>query len=254
MHLAHADQQVTVDVPTPEPQGYVLTGGKWAQPGGLGSPVRITYSFNNLLDGGLKQLNGQSLPASIIRASVEEALWLWSRYAPLHFEEVVDQGTNPPPRSSYPNGQFGQIRFHHVYINGPDIPGQQPIAKAQAYYPVTSGNLGGDVYYDNSDPWGVSGTLSTPDVLGATIHELGHALGLGHSSSSAANMYWIFTRYNGPGTNGALNIDDINGIRAVYGSGVGSVTTLRSLAVPEPAAWVLGASALWLLFWMRRQL
>jgi hypothetical protein len=167
---------------------------------------------------------------------------------------VFDQGTNPPPRSSYPNGQFGQIRFHHVYINGPDIPGQQPIAKAQAYYPVTSGNLGGDVYYDNGDPWGVAGTLSTPDILGATIHELGHALGLGHTSIPEANMYWIFTRFNGPGTNGALHSDDIYGIRAVYGAGVGSVTPLASTHVPEPAAWVLAAIVMLAVLWRQFQL
>ena len=84
-----------------------------------------------------------------LRESIEEALGLWASVAPLHFVEVADEGTNPPPRSAYPNGQFGQIRFHHIYMNGPDIPGRDPIAKAQAYFPSGGGNLGGDVYFDH---------------------------------------------------------------------------------------------------------
>lgn len=241
--MAHADESVSIDVPPPQPQAFSTQGGMWPQPGGSSSPVTITYSYNNLLDGGLKQRNGQPLPVSIIRASVEEAFRLWASVAPLHFVEVPDQGLNPPPRGGYPNGQFGQIRFHHVRINGPDIPGQQPIAKAQAYFPGVGGNLGGDVFFDHDDPWEESGTLSTPDVLGATIHEVGHSLGLGHSTLPQANMYWIFTRYQGPGTGAALHADDIAGIQQVYGPGQGSVTPL-SVVVPEPAAWVLLTFAL----------
>lgn len=241
--MAHADESVSIDVPPPPPQAFSTQGGMWPQPGGSSSPVTITYSYNNLLDGGLKQLNGQPLPASIIRASVEEAFSLWASVAPLHFVEVPDQGTFPVPRGGYPNGQFGQIRLNHVRINGPDIPGQQPIAKAQAHFPSTGGNLGGDVFFDHSDPWEASGTLSTPDVLGATIHEVGHSLGLGHSTLPQANMYWIFTRYQGPGTGAALHADDIAGIQQVYGPGEGSVTPLL-VSVPEPTAWVLLSLAL----------
>jgi hypothetical protein len=219
---------------------FSIQGGKWPQPGGLGSPITVTYSYNNLLDGGLKQPDGQPLPASLIRASVEEAFSLWAGVAPLHFVEVPDQGPEPPTGGGYPAGQFGQIRMNHVFINGPDIPGQLPMAKAQAYFPSTGGNLGGDVFFDHGDPWQESGTLPIPDVLGATIHELGHSLGLGHSNLPQANMYWIFTRYQGPGTGAALHADDIAGIQQVYGAGVGSVTPL-STVVPEPAGWVVVA-------------
>ena len=76
-------------------------------------------------------------------------------------------------------------------------------------------------------------------MLGATVHELGHSLGLGHSSVSDANMYWIFTRYSGPGT-AVLHADDLAGIQVIYGAGVGSVTPLP---VPEPSSWVLAAIA-----------
>jgi hypothetical protein len=214
---------------------FVLQGGKIPQPNGMGSPITITYSFNNLLDGGLKDINGVSLPAALIRKSVEEALGAWAAHAPLHFVEVQDEGGGPF-LSYYPDGQFGQIRFSHVYINGPDIPNQSPIAKAMAVFPNSGGNIASDVFFDHSDPWQEAGTLSQPDILGAAIHEIGHTLGLSHTDDSTANMYWIFHRFSGLNT-GQLFDDDILGIQAIYGPGVGSVT---SLSVPEPSVAAMG--------------
>ena len=225
---------------TPLPDGlasaqFSPSGQQWPQPGGKGTPVTLTYSYQNMFDGNQRMPGGQPLPNTLIRRSIESALGLWASVAPLHFVEVPDDGTSHI--GNYPNGQFGQIRFRHVYINGPDIPGQQPTAKAQAYYPYPGSNFAGDIEFDHGDPWQEVGTLPVPDILGATIHELGHALGLQHSNDPQANMYWIFRRGAGPGT-GALHTDDIDGIRAIYGSGVGSVTPL---GVPEPTAWTIFA-------------
>src|SRR5262249_54058987 len=91
----------------------------------------------------------------------------------------------------------------------------------------------------DGDPWQMQGTLPTPDVLGAAIHELGHALGLDHSLDPTANMWPVFIRYNGPGTGASLQPDDIAGIQAIYGPGAGSVTPL-----PEPStAAIIGLFA-----------
>jgi len=215
-------------------RAYVVTGGKWSQPGGLGSPITLTYSFQNMFDGGLLMPDGQPLPASLIRHSIEEALELWASVVPISYVEVPDNGLN----YGVPGAQYGQIRFRHIYLNGPDPPPPaDPIAKAQAYFPSSS-PYGGDVEYDHGDRWQLVGTLPQPDILGATIHELGHTLGLGHTNVVDANMYWIFTRTSGLGT-GKLFPDDIAGIQSIYGVGSGSVTSL----VPEPASWLMAMLA-----------
>lgn len=228
----------------PTAHAYVVSGSKWPQPGGLGSPITLTYSFENMFNGGLLQPDGQPLPNWLIRGSIEEALGLWASVVPISFVEVVDNGL---PYGN-PAAQYGQIRFRHIYINGPDPPPPaQPIAKAQAYFPGSS-VYAGDVEYDHGDRWQEVGTLPIPDILGATIHELGHSLGLNHTDVVDANLYWIFTRYSGLGT-GKLHSDDIAGIQSIYGPGSGTVTSL----VPEPGAVVLTLGAVAALFRSRRR-
>lgn len=225
--------------------GFATIGSKWPQPGGLGSPITLTYSYQNMFDGGLLMPNGQPLPATLIKRSIEEALGLWASVVPIHFVEVEDNGL------PYGNAgaTFGTIRFRHIFLNGPDPPPPaNPVAKAQAYYPNVNNVLGGDVEYDHGDRWQESGTLPQPDILGATIHELGHSLGLAHSDIEEANMYWIFNRYSGLGQ-GVLHSDDIAGIQSIYGAGQGSVTRL----VPEPASWMLLTSGIFAWWTIRRR-
>lgn len=228
------------DGPDEDPGPVVFFGPTrpgWPQPGGKGSPVYLTYSYQNLLDGGLLDPDGKPVPVAQIRTAIEEAFSVWASVAPLHFTEVEDDqlpyGAVSGPR------QYGQVRFRHAYINGPDPPTGNPTTKAQAFYPGSAPNAG-DVEFDHSDPWSLIGTTREPDILGAAIHELGHSLGLTHSGDPEANMYWIFRRHTGPGS-GMLHPDDIAAIQSIYGAGVGSVTPLPVAAIPEPTLSLVGA-------------
>ncbi len=193
---------------------FVRSGLKWFQSGGIGSPLTITYSLSNLLT---PELGGTLAPA-VVYDAVEEALGLWAKYAPLNFTEVLDAGPAAGDQS-YSGLNRPNIRIGHHAIDG------RSNVLAHAYLPDGSG-LAGDVHLDSGDTWTTQGSFSSIDIIEVLTHELGHSLGLNHEESNDAIMNPIYGgRYDGPGT-GFLLQDDINGIRAIYGTGVGSVTPL----------------------------
>jgi hypothetical protein len=211
---------------------FVLTGDKWPQ-AFLGSPVTITYSYANIFKGQLLDPNDQPLSNTVIRDSIQEALSLWASVAPLNFVEVPDSGPSVSDVEYSASLSNAEIRFGDHYIDGFGN------VKAHAYYPASLfSGLAGDVHFDTGDRWALVGTLTYPDLLGCAEHEIGHALGLDHSLDSNAVMYPTFHRMNGLGT-GFLTADDIAGIQAIYGAGVGSVTPL-----PEPATISLVMTAI----------
>jgi hypothetical protein len=201
---------------------YTLGGGvdgtspyavKWAQPAGLGTPVTITYSYSNLLNGSL----GGGLPAATIKAAIEEALSRWAAVSPLRFVEVPDAGPPPSPEDYDPTGK-PMLRFGDRPVDGPYG------VLAYGYYPGGTG-LAGDVQFDSSEPWSVNPALGE-DLIEVAMHEIGHTLGLAHSQVAPAIMDAYYSGYfHGPGTS-YLFADDIAGVQALYGAGVGSVTPL----------------------------
>jgi LysM repeat protein len=196
-----------------EPDEFVNRGTKWSQPNGVGTPVTTTYSYSNLLDGNLP---GGIVP-SMLKAAIEEALKLWASYAPLNFVEVADSGPAPSD-SDYAANNHPHLRFGHHSIDG------NSNILAHAYYPGSSG-LSGDVHFDNGDSWKTSPSGGI-DILEVAVHEIGHALGLGHETTNNAIMNPFYGgRYSGLGSAFLLQ-DDINGIRNIYGTGVGSLKRL----------------------------
>ena len=218
------------------PQEYQTTGYKWPQPGGLGDPITITYSYSNFLDGGIKSSLDVSLGTPLLRSVIEESLGLWAQYAPLNFVEVADSG--PLPTSShisYPAGSHPDIRLGHHYIDGNDSIVSDILGHA---FPPTDDGLGGDLHFDNGNFWLV-GNLDFSDVvdiLEVATHEIGHTLGMGHETFDTAIMNEYYGGwFDGLGT-AYLFTDDINGIQSIYGSGVGSVTPLTDFIAKD--VWV----------------
>ncbi|HBH54692.1 MAG TPA: hypothetical protein DDY91_22645 [Planctomycetaceae bacterium] len=68
------------------------------------------------------------------------------------------------------------------------------------------------VHFDNSETWAIG---ANTDIQTVALHELGHILGLGHSSVAGAVM---FPTYGGALT--TLQQDDLNGIRFLYSDAV----------------------------------
>lgn len=194
----------------------------WQQPKGKGTPITITYSFTNLFNGGIKG----GITNAEMKAAVEEAFKLWSRYAPLNFVEIRDIG---PKSRTRPNG--ADIRIGHEDLGGSG----GTLGRANLKY---DGELAINIAFDNRDQWETDQVSGKSDFLVVATHEIGHALGLRHEVNRDAVMYPSARDiYSGLGS-AFLYTDDINGIRSIYGQGRGSVRPLGGTPprpTPNPA-------------------
>lgn len=183
--------------------------------GGVWSqPANLTFSYGNLFNGGVAGVNNFTM-----LQAVEEALSLWARYVPFTFREVSS----------------GSITLGHGDLSGSTL--------GQATCPT-----GGDVTFDSS-----SRNWSTALFLEVAVHEIGHALGMGHSTLVSSPVDHaggtnqpimnpsIQGVYNGLG-DAFLYQDDVNGIRARYSTGVGEVITTRNWAATSDGNWDTDAS------------
>lgn len=66
------------------------------------------------------------------------------------------------------------------------------------------------------------------DIQGVACHELGHALGLGHTGVSGSTMT-AFISGTGSGQR-SIQSDDINGVQAIYGSRSSSMPSISSIS------------------------
>jgi hypothetical protein len=113
---------------------------------------------------------------------------------------------------------------------------------AHAYQPGTEavfgagGTITGDVHVNSAWNWvddpNEDGTTGTFDLYTVLLHEVGHAIGLGHSSDGGSVMQPFYG-----GANRTLGADDIAGAQFIYN---------QQEVVPEPASMAaLGLGLAW---------
>ncbi|XP_004297959.1 PREDICTED: metalloendoproteinase 1-like [Fragaria vesca subsp. vesca] len=134
---------------------------------------------------------------SAATGSIVQAFAIWQKST--HFK--FSQSNNPQ------NADL-KISFHkrdHGDGDPFDGPGGQ---LAHAAYPT-----GGTLHYDAEETWSAGAKPGAMDYGSVGLHEIGHLLGLGHSSVEGAVMFPTVTEgvaYKG------LHQDDIQGIKALY--------------------------------------
>ena len=145
--------------------------------------------------------------------------------------QVIDSGA-AVGASDLNGGHLGDIRVAAFpFVNDP--PGKNTLA--HGFGPLTQeqnssvGTIGGDIHFDTLDTWvdDPNDTMVGFDFFTVALHELGHALGLGHSTVVGSVMEATHA-----GTRRMLTADDIAGIQALYGA--------APAAVPEPSAFLFG--------------
>ncbi|XP_028656004.1 matrilysin-like [Erpetoichthys calabaricus] len=131
--------------------------------------------------------------------SIAMAFKVWSDVSPLTFIKI-NSGT-ADIMISFASKEHGD--FHP--FDGPSG------TLAHAFSPGSG--LGGDAHFDNDETWTTSSRKFNLYLVAA--HELGHSLGLDHSSNPIALMYPTYKYVN---TNGyQLPKDDVEGIQSIYG-------------------------------------
>ena len=202
----------------------------WQQSPLPGTPVVLRYSFVNLFDPPFA-----SIPEAPLRTATEEALKLWSQYAPLHFIESVDSGP-PPSDADYPADGHPEIRIG-AHADGDEL------VLAHAFIPDAANitGLSGDIHFNSESilNWGIEDGFPVVDFLEVLVHEIGHVLGLVHIDGIDAIMNPLHGFRFRRGESAFLLPADIEAIRALYGAGEGSVEPM-----PEPTTIALVSTGL----------
>jgi hypothetical protein len=154
------------------------------------------------------------VPAQTVEAEILRAMNAWSAVANVVFEPgssaaatrtILVKFASGPHGDAYPFDGPGGVLGHTFY----------PV-------PVNSESVAGDIHLDADENWHAGGDL---DIYTVVLHELGHAIGLGHTDNPGDVMYPYYHR------GAQLSTNDIGAAQQLYGA-PGSVTPATQTASP----------------------
>jgi hypothetical protein len=136
--------------------------------------------------------------------SLQDAFAVWENVANVNLVQVSDDGS-PTNAGNYQQGSpsIGDIRI------GGFAQATGVLGFCLLPPPSNGGSDAGDVFLNSSLPWQIGSDYDLESVM---IHEVGHALGLAHSSDASASMYEFYN-----GVHQYVGSDDVAGVQAVWG-------------------------------------
>ncbi|KAJ1113485.1 hypothetical protein NDU88_001729 [Pleurodeles waltl] len=146
--------------------------------------------------------------------ALEKAFKVWSDVTPLNFVKLD-------------HGDPDIIITFAAKGHGDFFPFDGPRGVLGHAYEPGEG-IGGDVHLDDEELWTMGFVRKGYDLFNVVAHELGHALGLGHSKDPNALMFPKY-KYFEPSIY-HLSLDDIMGIQSLYGPRSGKAIMVT---VPE---------------------